>query len=341
MSAYAPPANIFLRPEEFTHDAEARLGKANGNTYNRRPGVEGAHDGQIMIRLKKRRFIILDYGYVPTSQDKEVAKSVPHINIPNGAGRIRCSTKGCKRIGVPCMLYDSDPTEPMSPYAKSGMCFSCQRAYNEKRRTSGRKRPAEAPEGKAGKKATRTVADAPAPPPLKTSRFKFNDQIIELNPDAIVINGPVEGTRVRGLDYRCPEIGSDLLRIVSELSQETLSLMHHSGTAGLAQPLATTSSVEALYQRAFQSVSKATFLLTQWKASWDENNAAAINDSRVLQQAVASHQAVAAHHHGLQFGHALPAAHQGYPYIDPVTGIAMQPLMMPEEHNSKVARHGV
>lgn len=68
MSAYQPATTILLRPEEFAHDADSRLGRANGNTYVRKPGVENVHDGQIMVRLKKKRFIIIDYGYNPNGK---------------------------------------------------------------------------------------------------------------------------------------------------------------------------------------------------------------------------------------------------------------------------------
>ena len=80
-----------------------------------------------------------------------------------------------------------------------------------------------------------------------------------------------------------------------------LSLLYQ-GSLFLVQNTAITPSVNALYQKAFLSVSKATFLLTQWKACWDESIAANIVqttaaeaatasanfDSRVLDEAVAS-----------------------------------------------------
>jgi len=68
MSEYEGSSTIFLQPEEFAQDAQPpRLGRANGNTYQRKLGVEGMHDGQIMVRLKKKRFIIIDYGYIPNA----------------------------------------------------------------------------------------------------------------------------------------------------------------------------------------------------------------------------------------------------------------------------------
>jgi len=279
---YEPERSIFLRLEEFAEDAETRLGRANGNTYQRRPGLENVHDGQLMVRLKKKRYIIIDYGYQPNSHDFEIAKTVPHIGIPNGAGQSICSTKECPRIGVPVLLYDSEPNEPMSLYLRGGMCFSCQRNLNEKRRTQ-RKRKSDAPparEARMGGDGGEIPSMGPASG--NASQYKYNNQVVELNPEAVVINGAVHGTRTRGPDYRCHEISSDLLRIISELSQETLSLMQHSsGATGVAP---TADSVNYCYDQAFLSASRATFLLAQWKASWDE--VAGENfDSRVLDEA--------------------------------------------------------
>mmetsp|Transcript_12398 Transcript_12398/g.14213 ORF Transcript_12398/g.14213 Transcript_12398/m.14213 type:complete len:90 (-) Transcript_12398:2143-2412(-) len=46
---------VILPLEEFAEDLDLRLGRANGNVFQRRPGVEGCHDGQVMIRLKKKK----------------------------------------------------------------------------------------------------------------------------------------------------------------------------------------------------------------------------------------------------------------------------------------------
>mmetsp|Transcript_19340 Transcript_19340/g.40772 ORF Transcript_19340/g.40772 Transcript_19340/m.40772 type:complete len:345 (-) Transcript_19340:174-1208(-) len=332
MSGYQPSTTIFLRPEEFAHDAESRLGRANGNTYQRKPGIENIHDGQIMVRLKKKRFIILDYGYIPNDHDHEIANAVPHISIPKGAGTAKCATKECPRVGVPVLMYDSEPNEPMSLYLRGGLCFSCQRNLNEKRRTQ-RKRKAE--EGTSSE----AQGGAPSDPTGNgRSRFKFNDQIVELNPDAVVINGPVDGARTRGPDYRCPEIGSDLIRIVSDLNQETRALLQHSSGLQLGLPTISNSTVNAMYQKAFLSVSKATFLLTQWKASWDEtlaaNAAAAVSanfDSRVLDEAVASATATM-HAQGFpdhQLG--FQSNTQGNASGEGNAAAHMQPLMSPPD----------
>lgn len=79
---------------EFAPDVEQKLGRANGNMFLRRPGVEGQHDGQVMVRLKKKRFVVLDYSIVPNDEDLKLANLVPHIKIPKQAGRAKCSRQG-------------------------------------------------------------------------------------------------------------------------------------------------------------------------------------------------------------------------------------------------------
>lgn len=295
---YEPTRSVLLRPEEFVDDANIRLGRANGNTFQRKPGVNNVHDGQIMVRLKKKRFIILDYGYVPNNNDQSVARTTPHICIPHGAGQAKCATKDCPRIGVPVLLYDSEPNEPMSLYLRGGLCFSCQRNLNEKRRTQ-RKRKGDDDEQPVDSEII--FNNGQGAPSIESGssngcHYKYNDQILELNSDAIVINGPVIGTRAHGPDYRCHEIGNDLLNTVSELSQETLSLMQQHSPSG-APALASPDSINFQYEQAFLSASRATYLLSQWKASYDaqqreEQADYATNndriDSEILDEAVDS-----------------------------------------------------
>jgi len=311
-AVYQPMQSVFLRPEEFLDDAENRLGRANGNTYVRKPGVENVHDGQIMVRLKKKRYIILDYGYSPNHHDHELARTISHISIPHGAGQTQCTTKDCPRIGIPVLLYDSEPHEPMSLYLRGGLCFSCQRNLNEKRRTQRKRKSDGQLVGDV-----RIAVDAPSVGSGSGNggQFRNNDQLVELNPHAIIINGPVDGTRTQGPDYRCHQIASDVLRIVSELSQETLALMHHTSVAQ-AWSAPTPDIINQAYQQAFLSASRATFLLTQWKASFDAQQraaeaavvASASFDSQVLDEAVAS--AGSTIHHDMV---PAPSAHFGAP----------------------------
>ena len=131
---------VILPMEDFQDDVELRLGRANGNIYHRHQGIEGIHDGQVMVRLKKKRYIVIDYSIIPNEHDLQWAATHPHITIPNGAGKQKCTTLECTKVGVPVCLYDSEPNEPISLYLRAGLCFTCQRNLNEKRRTQ-RKRP--------------------------------------------------------------------------------------------------------------------------------------------------------------------------------------------------------
>jgi len=176
---------VILPLEEFASDLDLRLGRANGNVFQRRPGVEGCHDGQVMIRLKKKRFIVIDYSIVPNEHDLQASAMNVHINVPLGAGVTKCNgkihqtgppppsltTEGgdgpttppplpttvvtqCHKVGVPVLLYDSEPNEPASLYLRSGLCFKCQRNLNEKRRTQ-RKKPADRAAASAAKAASK------------------------------------------------------------------------------------------------------------------------------------------------------------------------------------------
>jgi hypothetical protein len=106
--------------DEFADDVEHHLGRANGNVHVRRHGVEGVHDGQIMVRLKKKRFVILDYGIEPNESDVLFAEAAPHVKILDGAGRRKCTMSNCSKIGVPVCLWDSEPEEVDSLYLRSG-----------------------------------------------------------------------------------------------------------------------------------------------------------------------------------------------------------------------------
>jgi len=116
-------ANIGADTHYIT-EAESHLGKANGNVYHSRPGVEGVHDGQIMVRLKKKRFIVIDYSFEPTEEDTQLAAQTPHVKVLEGAGKRKCTMAKCPKIGVPVCLYDSEPHETASLYLRSGMCFT-------------------------------------------------------------------------------------------------------------------------------------------------------------------------------------------------------------------------
>lgn len=250
------------------------------------------HDGQIMVRLKKKRFIIIDYSIVPTQHDLNYVKDIPYIVVPEGAGERLCATRNCPRIGVPVQLYDSEPDEPASLYLRGGLCFSCQRNLNEKRRTQRKRKCDQEPQQSHSRQNSMGSQ--------QQQRYRLNGSLLDLNPDAVIINGPIEGTRTRGPDYQYPRIGQDLLHLVAELHRGAHSLLHSayqaqsSGTLG--NP-ATINAVNSLFQSTFRDLSRATYLITQWKASWDEN----LGGSMLASQA---QQALARQQHPL---HAPPA----------------------------------
>ncbi|KAL7507941.1 hypothetical protein ACHAXN_005048 [Cyclotella atomus] len=293
-----PHTNPLICPsEEFARDAEQRLGRANGNTFQRRPAAPESHDGQIMIRLKKKRFIVIDYGIIPTEQDVESARDIPYIVVPEGAGERLCATRDCPRVGVPVQLFDSEPNETASLYLRGGLCFSCQRNLNEKRRTQ-RKRKSDAvdnaPSSASHGSGTASHAAAAMQP---QQRYRLNGSILDLNPDAVIINGPIEGTRTRGPDYQYPRIGQDLLHLVSELhrgSHALLSTAYRAQSMGTAATPAGMAQINALFQSTFRDMSRATYLITQWKASWDETIGGSMLQHHQQQQAHAHHAAAAA-----------------------------------------------
>ena len=306
-------------PAEFTADVEMKLGRANGNTYNRISGVEGVHDGQILVRLKKKRFVALDYSIQPTQADSELAQGNAGVKIPKGAGKEICKNPECNKVGVPVCVFDSDPDQPDPLYLRTGLCFSCQRNLNEKRRTE-RKRPNcrinMLPDGN-GERPSLIYAIGPT-----SKKFKYKDgNIVEVMADAVIVNGAVEGTRHYGEGYGFQEIGMDLLNVAREGFTDTDRLIHSvsssaatavaavgdsteaatSAVGGANAPDPTSSvysseDVNTLYNKAFQSLNKSIFLLTQWKAAWDGAFAAAqetVADPS-LADAVASAAAVVA-----------------------------------------------
>jgi hypothetical protein len=311
-----------------------QLGNANGNHYVRKAGVENVHDGQIMVRLKSKRYIIIDYGYIPNRRDHELAAFHSHIVIPDGAGVTKCITEGCTRVGVPVQLYDSEPKELASLYLRSKLCFNCQREVNEKRRTM-RKRKSNGQLIKAsdeadGEERTTPTKDVPslnaatatrpiaapkasvvtvAAPNVKAVTHpvaapkntgivvirEYDQDFPILHPDAIIINGPVGGTRPHGPDYRYHQIGADLRCIVNDLSHETKALLENRVESHAVWSNPDPDAINQIFKKAIISASRATFLLTQWKQSFDaelreaeEANIAMFADAQILSDAVRS-----------------------------------------------------
>ncbi|KAG7363799.1 hypothetical protein IV203_027160 [Nitzschia inconspicua] len=255
---------VILPLEDFAEDLEKRLGRANGNIYHRRSGIPGVHDGQVMVRLKKKRFIVIDYSIVPNEADYHYAAMSPYIRCPEGAGTAICSVSDCNKVGVPVLLYDSEPHEPQSLYLRSGLCFTCQRNLNEKRRTQ-RKKPIVDKDGNiilpppssssSSKKqrannsgttaavstasgyASALVDSAPLVPyhqvlmavtsGNKRIKLAHTNEPLTLAQDAIILNGPPDPTcKSAHTGHGFSEIGIDLARIAKESLESTQALVH-------------------------------------------------------------------------------------------------------------------
>lgn len=119
--------NYHLFTYDFSAEEAEKLGKANGNIYQLREGTADENSGVVMVRLKKKRYVVLDYTFVPTEEHIKLAELNPHSEIQTGAGFTSCTNSGCKRVGIPVLLYDSNPDETKSLYLRTGLCFECQR----------------------------------------------------------------------------------------------------------------------------------------------------------------------------------------------------------------------
>lgn len=269
--------SIILPFEEFSVDLEHNLGRANGNCYQRKPGVPNIHDGQIMVRLKKKRFVVLDYSIAPTPSDIALASVTPHIKCPVGAGTAKCTSSlvNCPKIGMPVCLFDSNPDETPSLYLRSGQCFTCQRHLNEKRRTQ-RKRKGNVPK-----------TNGPGPDAFAQKKIRINDDILHLNSDAIIVNGPLEGTKRHGGGYEYPEIIADLQKLLPTETAELFNAM-----TGMALPPSHNSAdhvkLDALYNIAFLTVSKGIFLLSQFKNSLENAVAASMVAEKATEEVLES-----------------------------------------------------
>jgi len=313
------PESVLVNVNEFLEDLDTRLGRANGNVFHRREGVEGVHDGQIMVRLKKKRWIVIDYGIVPTEQDLQTAALDPHISTPDGAGRTKCNNPDCTKVGIPVLLHDSEPTEPSSLYMRAGLCFGCQRHLNEKRRTQRKRK-----------------SDIGVDQAIDTDkRFKLaNGEILELSPDAIVIEGPFD--HVRNFNESCnyQDIGLDLLVALREATTQveklTSAVSGASASSAVADMTAaaeavaetpvseeatnaavdatpdmitsqneavSTDEITSLYHKAFSEMTKTIYLMKQWKGSWDAAVTSAVAQETLdpnLEEAVAAAASIAA-----------------------------------------------
>ena len=74
-------AQVILPIQVFAPDLN-KLGRANGNILQRIPCVEGVHDEQVMVRLKKKHSVILDYSIQPNEADLQYAAVNQYIQDP-------------------------------------------------------------------------------------------------------------------------------------------------------------------------------------------------------------------------------------------------------------------
>lgn len=165
----------------------------------------------------------------------------------------------CSKVGVPVCLYDSDPLQPDPLYLRSGLCYSCQRNLNEDRR------------GKKRNQGT-SISHSDSPNILYalgsgTKKLRIGKSTIFLKDDAIIINGKSQSWRTHSDSYTYAEIGRDLVPLTQEALQETTRLVESTPSLAEASPSRSSSEIDALYDKAFQSMSKALFLLSEWKSS--------------------------------------------------------------------------
>lgn len=195
------------------------------------------------------------------------------------------------------------------------MCFTCQRNLNEKRRTE-RKRVSKSSNAAHSSDGDGSPSLLYAIGPCQ-KKFKINGSTILLNADATIVNGSIDGARQCGEGYGFQEIGADIQALARESLTNVDTLINAvSGNAGATvEPMsaeaaanavveassglidgethdASPSSINALYDRAFKSLNKSIYLLTQWKTSWDAAVEHAADPS--LADAVASAAAVVA-----------------------------------------------
>lgn len=102
-------------------------------------------------------------------------------------------------------------------------------------------------------------------------RFRMNGGIIDLSSDAIVINGPLEGTKHFGPQYGMEELCTDMQREVERAKQSAENLM--SMTKG-DKPAESQRDLVVEYERSFLSMSRSLFLLSQWKVAHDRGEIA-------------------------------------------------------------------
>lgn len=159
------------------------------------------------------------------------------------------------QVGIPCKLYDSVPEDTVPLYIRSGLCFECQRNLNEKRRVD-RKRKPDGP----------TLLYSISGPNQKKFKFQGSSDVIELKEDAIIVNGSMKGVKLAAEGHSHQDIAVDLQDMLRESTFEAERLLTS------ADPMA---DVHSMYEKAFTTMNKAIFLMTQWKAAWESGGGSA------------------------------------------------------------------
>lgn len=178
-------------------------------------------------------------------------------------------------VGIPVCVYDAEPDEPLPLYMRSGLCFLCQRNLNEERRTDRKRPPKE-----SGNEPGILYAIGPT-----GKKLKISGNTIQLKDDAIIINGAVKGIRPCVADYGFREIAPELKDMVQEATDNTTLLLDAFGgdnpESTEAEPGLSVADFNEMYDKAFQSLHRSLFLLTQWKASYDTKSTATASASAV------------------------------------------------------------
>lgn len=258
-------SQLLLDINQCITTAADHLGNANGNIWQSLPGEKGQHDGQLYVRLKKKRFIILDYRVVPTDADLHYAGTVPYVECPPGAGCTKCTNKDCTKVGIPVKLYDTNPEESVSLYLRSGLCFECQRDLNEKRRVDRKRRPAD----------NVPLLYHIAGPQQKKFKFNGSNDVIELSRDAIIVNGSLKNVKVAADGHSTSELSIDMQDHLREAIYASERLFAAAPNPAMAGPVDPLTDVQGMYEKAFGHLNKSIFLLTQWKAAFDVASVAA------------------------------------------------------------------
>ena len=200
-----------------------------------------------------------------TGQKKKRARSTK-----NGGNKAKLSPATtcdqCRSNGLPC--------DGKSP------CGSCVSKFMEKHRhtgidgidlkTNGVGCSYNVTDDGDNRNKRKKAANSQQPQKQKT-RFRMNGGIIELSSDAIIIIAPLEGTKHFGPRYGMEELCTDMHREVEQAKQSTANLI--SMTKG-DTPVEDQRDLLAEYERAFLSMSRGLFLLSQWKVAHDRGEIA-------------------------------------------------------------------